>query len=489
MDKLISWVKNHQPTQRRLIQLYTALLYNAHIKGFIQGNIYTGKAKFLCVPGLNCYSCPGAIGACPLGALQSAVASANKRAPAYVLGILMLYGLILGRTICGFLCPFGFLQELLHKVPTPKVGKGQITRSLSWLKYIILVLFVIAIPLFFGFKDVPLPAFCKYICPAGTLEGAVGLLANPANTDKYGMLGILFTNKFLILLLFIGGCIFVYRAFCRFLCPLGAIYGLFSKVAIIGVKVDAAKCVDCGKCLQKCKMDIRYVGDHECIHCGECINACPTSAITMKAGKYTISSKQQPATKHKNIIRIVWMLAAIILFLVLVFVNLKAPAGEDLSSDHQEEYQSVSADIPVGKDVGMRAPVFTAPVYGSDAPFNLADYRGRIVIINFWATWCAPCIKELPYFQAIEQEFDREVKVIALHSNLVTEDVSSFLAKHDYQMAFALDQTGDIIKSFGGSTMLPHTVILDKNGVIIYNAVGSLTYEKLSALVHSELLN
>ena len=101
------------PTKRRLIQLYSALLFNANIKGFVTGKIYKGASKNICVPGLNCYSCPGAVGACPLGSLQNALGSSQHRAPFYVIGILLLYGLLLGRAICGFLCPFGFIQELL----------------------------------------------------------------------------------------------------------------------------------------------------------------------------------------------------------------------------------------------------------------------------------------------------------------------------------------------------------------------------------------
>ena len=122
-----AWWAAHKPTKRRLIQVYAALLYNAHIKGFIKGDIYVGPTKNICVPGFNCYSCPGAIGACPLGALQNALASADKRAPWYVLGILMLYGLTLGRTICGWICPLGLIQELFHKIPTPKLPKGRVT--------------------------------------------------------------------------------------------------------------------------------------------------------------------------------------------------------------------------------------------------------------------------------------------------------------------------------------------------------------------------
>ena len=163
MDKMKNWIKSHIPTQRRLIQLYAALLYNAHLKGYITGNIYTGAVKNLCVPGLNCYSCPGAIGACPLGALQNAIAASGSRTPSYVLGILMLYGLTFGRTICGFLCPLGLLQELLHKIPTLKIRKNPVTRILSYLKYVILSIFVVIIPFWYSLQSYPVPAFCKYI--------------------------------------------------------------------------------------------------------------------------------------------------------------------------------------------------------------------------------------------------------------------------------------------------------------------------------------
>lgn len=276
------------PTKRRLIQLYAALLFNANLKGFANGYIYRGPLKNICTPGLNCYSCPGASGACPLGSLQNALAASNKRAPYYVFGIILLYGILLGRWICGFLCPFGLIQDLLHKIKTPKLKKNRFTRVLSYLKYVILVLFVFYIPLVYVYAKNPatLPAFCKYICPAGTLEGAVGLLSNKGNSDLLSMLGPLFTWKFLLMIGILVAAVFIYRFFCRFLCPLGALYGLFNKIAICGIKLEKPKCTDCGLCVSKCKMDIREVGDHECINCGECISVCPTQAITWRGSKF-----------------------------------------------------------------------------------------------------------------------------------------------------------------------------------------------------------
>ena len=319
-------VKNFLPSKRRLIQLYSALLYNANIKGFISGKIYTGGSKILCVPGLNCYSCPGATGACPLGALQNSLASSAYRVPAYVFGILMLYGLILGRTICGFLCPMGLLQELLHKIPTPKLRKSKVTRFMTGLKYVLLAVFVVALPLWYGAKLIPLPAFCKYICPAGTLEGAVPLLSHPDNSFLLTVLGGLFSWKAALLVLAIVLCVFAYRGFCRFLCPLGAIYSLFSKINLVGVKLDVDKCVDCGKCHRVCGMDIHHVGDRECIHCGECIDSCPTNAITFRAGNIILRENEtgfnpERKSKNKKASNIIWAAALVLLAVIIVLVH------------------------------------------------------------------------------------------------------------------------------------------------------------------------
>ena len=128
--------------KRRLIQLCAALLYNLNLKGFAEASIYKGKSKGLCVPGLNCYSCPGAVGSCPLGTLQNALSAMDRKLPFYILGVLLLFGVTMGRTICGFLCPFGLVQELLYKIPVPKIKKNRVTQELSKVKYVILAVFI-----------------------------------------------------------------------------------------------------------------------------------------------------------------------------------------------------------------------------------------------------------------------------------------------------------------------------------------------------------
>lgn len=474
-----------RPSVRRWIQLYSALLHNAHVKGFLDGEIYEGTAKYACVPGLNCYSCPGAVGACPLGALQNALASSGHRAGWYMFGTLLLFGTILGRTICGWLCPFGLIQELLHKIPTFKLKKSRVTRLLSYLKYGLLAVFVMAVPLWYGVRhDVPLPAFCKYICPAGTLEGAVGLLANPGNAELFGLLGGFFTGKFIIMIVLGTACVFCYRSFCRFVCPLGAIYGLFNRFCLVGVKVDTERCNGCGACVCRCGMDVRHVGDHECIHCGACMEGCPQKAIALKAGSVTLKAPAveagPPTEKRKKAVRIARIIALGVLCFALLWFNVLDPAlktetGTDLP------VASAESDAPIGWEPGMQLADFTITCLDGST-FHLADTRGKVTFLNLWATYCTPCVKELPYFDALQQEHGDDVAILAVHSSVVTDDPAEYLADKGWSIPFALDADDRVWQLVNGSSTLPQTVVLNRRGEVIYNQKGSVTPEMLAAL-------
>ena len=115
--------------KRHLIQALAAIAHNPHLGNFFTGRIYQGPTKGVCVPGLNCYSCPGAAGACPIGSLQAVVGGRGRGVPYYVTGSVLLFGALFGRLICGFLCPFGFVQDLLHKILSPKPS---VPRRLDW---------------------------------------------------------------------------------------------------------------------------------------------------------------------------------------------------------------------------------------------------------------------------------------------------------------------------------------------------------------------
>lgn len=252
----------------------------------------------VCVPGLNCYSCPAASGACPIGSFQAVVGSSKFRFSYYITGILILLGVLLGRFICGFLCPFGWFQELLHKIPTKKFSTKRL-RPLTYLKYIILVVMVFLLPLLLvneiGLGD---PYFCKYLCPQGVLEGAIPL--SLVNSGIRSALGALFTWKLGILLAVIVLSILFFRPFCKWVCPLGAFYALFNRISLLQIQVDEHRCVSCGKCAKACKMDVDVLktpAHTECIRCGMCINACPTGALHFRYGLGCGKSEERRVTR------------------------------------------------------------------------------------------------------------------------------------------------------------------------------------------------
>ena len=297
MDKKTSGVSHLLARFRGWIQAGATLLTNIHLPNFLKGGLYQGKGKAVCVPGLNCYSCPAASGACPIGSFQAVVGSSKLRFSYYITGFLILLGVLLGRVICGFLCPFGWFQELLHKIPTKKLSTKKL-KPLTYLKYVVLLVMVVLLPVLvtnqLGMGD---PFFCKYLCPQGVLEGAIPL--SLANAGIRAALGSLFTWKFIVLLTVIVLSIVFYRPFCKWLCPLGAFYALLNKVSLFQMQVDQSKCVSCGKCAKVCKMDVdvtKSPNHTECIRCGMCIRACPTDAVSFRYGFG--SGKQQSKTEQ-----------------------------------------------------------------------------------------------------------------------------------------------------------------------------------------------
>lgn len=274
-----------QQLRRKAVQIGTAIAGNAYLPGFVRGAIYQGQLKRLCLPGLNCYSCPGALGACPLGTLQNSIADPFQQISFYVLGFIILLGSVLGRFVCGWLCPFGLFQELLHKISIKKwrpERRLRLHRKMLWGKYVFLAVFVLALPLYgriaAGYGD---PAFCKYICPSGTIMAGWPLLI--VNQDLRQLAGFLFGWKSLVLIVFIFISVKIKRPFCRYVCPLGALYGFFNRISLYRIRVNWDACTHCGACTRQCPMAVQvpYDGNTpECIRCGECQAVCPTRAIS-----------------------------------------------------------------------------------------------------------------------------------------------------------------------------------------------------------------
>ena len=187
-------------------------------------------------------------------------------------GICRLASILLGISLAGIVLDAGGGR-------TVELGFARPSRGVLLLAVVLLPVLVV--------NDVGMgdPFFCKYLCPQGVLEGAIPL--SLVHSGIRAALGALFTWKCSILLGVVVLSVVFYRPFCKWLCPLGAIYALLNKVSLFQMKVDKRKCISCGKCAQACKMDVdvTQTPNHtECIRCGMCIRACPTNAVSFRYG-------------------------------------------------------------------------------------------------------------------------------------------------------------------------------------------------------------
>ncbi|MBU1671882.1 MAG: 4Fe-4S binding protein [Actinobacteria bacterium] len=280
---------------RRWTQIAGTLVANPWFAYFGTRTIYQGSAKGVCLPGFNCYACPLALFSCPIGALQhsmvlirpGATAGAGDRllgavrqassvpvsALLYVAGFIGLIGIAVGRLLCGWFCPFGFLQDLLYKIPGPKL---RLPRWMRYGKYFALFVLAMLIPFITGVH------WYSRLCPAGSLEGAIPLQLLP---PKGGLppTGWFFWLKIGILVAFLAWMVVTKRPFCRTACPLGAAWALCSPISLHRMYVDRTACNECQACLKACPVDIEIFedpGSPECIRCMECKKACPQGAVT-----------------------------------------------------------------------------------------------------------------------------------------------------------------------------------------------------------------
>jgi polyferredoxin len=273
---------------RRLIQVLFTLITNAYLLFPFGPVIYQGPLKGFCHPGLHCYSCPASILSCPVGSFQNMIASVRLSVQAgsahfgaVVLGYLGIIGVMTGRFTCGWLCPFGLIQDLLHKIPSPKF---KLLHFLNYGRYVVLAVLVVLMPLFLV-DDLGLgqPWFCKLLCPSGTLTGALPLLV--LKPSLWQNIGFYFLNKVTWLVIIIIGAILSSRFFCRVFCPLGGFYGLFNRVSFFCLQYDEEKCVHCLACERRCPTGCKPYKDADstaCINCLKCVDTCRFGALAFR---------------------------------------------------------------------------------------------------------------------------------------------------------------------------------------------------------------
>jgi len=261
---------------RRVSQLSSTILSNSYLASTVTRNINTNGLKGVCVPFLNCYSCPGALFSCPVGAIQHFMAI--HVFPFYLLAFIGLVGITVGRMPCGWLCPFGFLQEVMYTINSPKF---KIPYALTYIKYLILIILVVMLPYVTG------ESWFSKICPAGALTaGLPWVIWNPTNLVTGRPLlpagpGALFYLSLILLLFFLAWCVVSKRPFCRVACPLGGMLSLFSRISLI--RLEAHRCDGCNTCESNCPMDLNIYLDpnaKECIRCLDCTQCGYVKVIT-----------------------------------------------------------------------------------------------------------------------------------------------------------------------------------------------------------------
>ncbi len=262
---------------RRLTQLLSTVLVNSYVGSFYTKTVSTNALKGICVPFLNCYACPTAVFSCPIGTMQHFMAI--RAVPFYLLGFIALIGITFGRMACGWVCPFGFLQDLMHKIRSPKFKVPQV---LSYMKYVVLILLVIVIPYKTG------ELWFSKLCPAGTLTAGIPwALWNPTNPVTGQLVlpegpGVAFYVALLILFGFLIWFVVSKRPFCKVACPMGAIFSLFNRYSMIRLEASP-ECDGCNTCQANCPMDLNVyvdVDSRECIRCLECTQCGHVKLIT-----------------------------------------------------------------------------------------------------------------------------------------------------------------------------------------------------------------
>ena len=210
--------------------------------------------------------------------------------PFYVLGVVWLVGALAGRAACGWLCPFGWIKELVYRLPTPKL---RLANRFNWTRYAILALLVVAVPFVTGE-----PWFCK-LCPAGMLEGGIPSVLLYA--DLRPLVGGFYWLKLGILGGFLAWMSVTRRPFCRWVCPLGALWSPFNAVSALRLHVDQARCLQCDRCREVCPMDLRVyeaANSGTCIRCLACVRACPVTCISVTSTRWSLDAdrKGKPTT-------------------------------------------------------------------------------------------------------------------------------------------------------------------------------------------------
>lgn len=262
-------------TQRRIVQCISLALLNFNAFTFTFGTRF-------CLPVMNCEACALAWLGCPIGMMGRSIAFLEF--PWVPVLLVLGIGIAAGRFLCGWVCPMGFLQDLLYRIPTRKI---RLPRWTTWTKYAVLALAVVAAARWLGYGANLF--YCSF-CPTSGLQVVLPIMIQDGQWTLDGMRAV----KMAVVVAVVGMAIFHHRSFCKVMCPVGALIALASRFAAIPLRLDKARCVGCRTCSKSCPMDIPVMQHRttgaainrrlECISCLTCRQSCPTGAIAAGRG-------------------------------------------------------------------------------------------------------------------------------------------------------------------------------------------------------------
>ncbi|HOE62424.1 MAG TPA: 4Fe-4S binding protein [Candidatus Sumerlaeota bacterium] len=233
------------------------------------------QINWICNPVLSCHSCALSWFACPIGVLVHF--SGYRIFPFFAIGTLLLIGVLVGRLFCGWVCPFGLLQDLLYRIPGKKFS---LPAWASSIKYLILVFMVFLIPFFLG--ELTMFSFCR-ICPSATLQVSLPDIISSGTVRFSGAM----MARWGVLAAVIYFAIKSSRSFCKAICPIGALMAVLNYISFWKIKLKSETCVSCLKCDKSCPTDVRPSTRArnnipvnralDCIVCHDCMKGCPVN--------------------------------------------------------------------------------------------------------------------------------------------------------------------------------------------------------------------
>ncbi len=136
-------------------------------------------------------------------------------------------------------------------------------------------------------------------------------------------------------------------------------------------------------------------------------------------------------------------------------------------------------------ELGKPVPDFTLNTLNGDS-VRLSSLRGKVVLINFWATWCGYCVYEMPDLQALHEMYEGEVVVLAVNVREAPDSVARFIETNGYSFTVLLDADGKVTRAYMVSG-LPTTFVVDRKGVLSSSRVGAMNLQQMEFMVRKAL--